>query len=162
MQPGVGITAARAAIPIRCRTCPSDAARAAHAARHRLRARQPLQALHPIRRKPAELGVVRQRPQRAFRQGRLRRLSEAACVRCALSSRHRADFDEVFVGFRLAPWGAQDYFGVKADMVTYGKTLGGGLPIGVGAAAPGPHERLSRGFARGLPAGRARSTHTPA
>jgi glutamate-1-semialdehyde 2,1-aminomutase len=40
-------------------------------------------------------------------------------------------FDEVFVGFRLAPGGAQEYFGVKADIVTYGKTLGGGLPIGV-------------------------------
>src|SRR5262249_43108271 len=40
-------------------------------------------------------------------------------------------FDEVFVGFRLAPGGAQEYFGVKADLVTYGKTLGGGLPIGV-------------------------------
>ena len=40
-------------------------------------------------------------------------------------------FDEVFVGFRLAPGGAQEYFGVKADMVTYGKTLGGGLPVGV-------------------------------
>jgi len=37
----------------------------------------------------------------------------------------------VFVGFRLALRGAQEYFGVKADMVTYGKTLGGGLPIGV-------------------------------
>ena len=40
-------------------------------------------------------------------------------------------FDEVFLGFRLAPGGAQEYFGVKADMVTYGKTVGGGLPIGV-------------------------------
>jgi glutamate-1-semialdehyde 2,1-aminomutase len=40
-------------------------------------------------------------------------------------------FDEVFMGFRLAPGGAQQYFGVKADMVTYGKTLGGGLPVGV-------------------------------
>ena len=40
-------------------------------------------------------------------------------------------FDEVFVGFRLAAGGAQEYFGVKADMVTYGKSLGGGLPIGV-------------------------------
>jgi glutamate-1-semialdehyde 2,1-aminomutase len=40
-------------------------------------------------------------------------------------------FDEVFVGFRLAPGGAQAYFGVRADMVTYGKTLGGGLPVGV-------------------------------
>jgi glutamate-1-semialdehyde 2,1-aminomutase len=40
-------------------------------------------------------------------------------------------FDEVFVGFRLAPGGAQEYFGVNADMVTYGKSLGGGLPVGV-------------------------------
>jgi len=40
-------------------------------------------------------------------------------------------FDEVFLGFRLAVGGAQDYFGVRADMVTYGKTLGGGLPVGV-------------------------------
>jgi glutamate-1-semialdehyde 2,1-aminomutase len=37
----------------------------------------------------------------------------------------------VFVGFRIARGGAQEYFGVKADMVTYGKTLGGGLPVGV-------------------------------
>jgi glutamate-1-semialdehyde 2,1-aminomutase len=40
-------------------------------------------------------------------------------------------FDEVFMGFRLALAGAQEYFGVRADMVTYGKTLGGGLPVGV-------------------------------
>jgi glutamate-1-semialdehyde 2,1-aminomutase len=40
-------------------------------------------------------------------------------------------FDEVFVGFRIAAGGAQEYFGVAADLVTYGKTLGGGLPIGV-------------------------------
>lgn len=40
-------------------------------------------------------------------------------------------FDEVLVGFRLALGGAQEYFGVKADLVAYGKTLGGGLPIGV-------------------------------
>lgn len=40
-------------------------------------------------------------------------------------------FDEVFLGFRLALRGAQAYFGVTADMVTYGKTLGGGLPVGV-------------------------------
>src|SRR5690606_19548405 len=40
-------------------------------------------------------------------------------------------FDEIFVGFRIAPGGAQEYFGVRADMVTYGKTLGGGFPVGV-------------------------------
>lgn len=40
-------------------------------------------------------------------------------------------FDEVLVGFRLAKGGAQEYFGVNADMVTYGKTVAGGLPVGV-------------------------------
>ncbi|HEX4565649.1 MAG TPA: aminotransferase class III-fold pyridoxal phosphate-dependent enzyme, partial [Vicinamibacterales bacterium] len=40
-------------------------------------------------------------------------------------------FDEVFVGFRIAYGGAQQYFGVAADLVTYGKTVGGGLPVGV-------------------------------
>jgi glutamate-1-semialdehyde 2,1-aminomutase len=40
-------------------------------------------------------------------------------------------FDEIFVGFRLALGGAQAYFGVRADIVTYGKTLGGGFPVGV-------------------------------
>lgn len=40
-------------------------------------------------------------------------------------------FDEVFLGFRLAAGGAQAYFGVQADMITYGKTLGGGFPVGV-------------------------------
>jgi glutamate-1-semialdehyde 2,1-aminomutase len=40
-------------------------------------------------------------------------------------------FDEVFSGFRLALGGAQEYFDVQADLVTYGKTLGGGLPVGV-------------------------------
>jgi len=40
-------------------------------------------------------------------------------------------FDEVLVGFRLGIGGAQEYFGVAADLVTYGKTVGGGLPVGV-------------------------------
>src|SRR5277367_1480861 len=40
-------------------------------------------------------------------------------------------FDEVFSGFRLAPGGAQEYFGVQADMVVYGKSVAGGMPIGV-------------------------------
>lgn len=40
-------------------------------------------------------------------------------------------FDEVFTGFRLGYKGAQDYFQVQADLVTYGKSLGGGFPVGV-------------------------------
>jgi glutamate-1-semialdehyde 2,1-aminomutase len=40
-------------------------------------------------------------------------------------------FDEVYTGFRLTPGGAQEYFRVRADMVVYGKTVAGGMPIGV-------------------------------
>ena len=40
-------------------------------------------------------------------------------------------FDEVYTGFRVAPKGAQQAYDVQADLVTYGKTLGGGLPVGV-------------------------------
>lgn len=39
-------------------------------------------------------------------------------------------FDEVVTGFRLAPGGAQEYYGVVPDLVAYGKALGGGFPIG--------------------------------
>ncbi|WP_417368117.1 glutamate-1-semialdehyde 2,1-aminomutase [Flavobacterium beibuense] len=39
-------------------------------------------------------------------------------------------FDEVMTGFRLAKGGAQELFGVKADIVTFGKVIGGGLPVG--------------------------------
>ncbi|MFV1985366.1 MAG: aminotransferase class III-fold pyridoxal phosphate-dependent enzyme [Thiohalomonadales bacterium] len=49
--------------------------------------------------------------------------------------------DEVFVGFRLAYGGAQEYFKIKADMVTYGKTLGGGFPVGV---VCGKHQLMKR------------------
>jgi amino acid adenylation domain-containing protein len=44
-------------------------------------------------------------------------------------------FDEMITGFRIAAGGAQAHFGVRADLVTYGKILGGGLPIGVVAGA---------------------------
>lgn len=39
-------------------------------------------------------------------------------------------FDEVITGFRLAKGGAQEFFGVKADLVTFGKIIGGGMPVG--------------------------------
>ena len=43
-------------------------------------------------------------------------------------------FDEVMTGFRLAKGGAQELLGIKADIVTFGKVLGGGLPVGAFAA----------------------------
>lgn len=43
-------------------------------------------------------------------------------------------FDEVMTGFRAAMGGAQEYFGIQADIVTYGKVIGGGMPVGAFAA----------------------------
>ncbi|MGI6247460.1 MAG: amino acid adenylation domain-containing protein [Pseudochelatococcus sp.] len=40
-------------------------------------------------------------------------------------------FDETITGFRVHPGGAQRHFGIEADIVTYGKVVGGGMPIGV-------------------------------
>lgn len=39
-------------------------------------------------------------------------------------------FDEVMTGFRLAPGGAQELYSIEADLITYGKIIGGGLPVG--------------------------------
>jgi len=50
-------------------------------------------------------------------------------------------FDEVMTGFRLALGGAQEFYGVKADLVTYGKIIGGGLPVG---AYGGKEELMSK------------------
>lgn len=44
-------------------------------------------------------------------------------------------FDEVITGFRLARGGAQQYFGVRADLVTFGKIIGGGMPVGAFAGS---------------------------
>ena len=44
-------------------------------------------------------------------------------------------FDEVMTGFRLAPGGAQERLNVKADIATFGKVIGGGLPVGAFAAS---------------------------
>lgn len=52
----------------------------------------------------------------------VRRLTEEAGVALI--------FDEVITGFRILPGGAQSWFGVQADLATYGKIIGGGMPIG--------------------------------
>jgi glutamate-1-semialdehyde 2,1-aminomutase len=89
----------------------------------------PLQALHPNSAAPGDSSLVD--------SGRGAHFDRAAYTRWLQELRAVCTergivliFDEVFVGFRLAPGGAQEYFGVRADMVTYGKTLGGGLPVG--------------------------------
>jgi glutamate-1-semialdehyde 2,1-aminomutase len=89
----------------------------------------PVQAMHPNQGAPGDGSLVDSgrvaRFDRAAYAGWLRELRKVCSERgIALI------FDEVFVGFRLAPGGAQEYFGVRADLVTYGKTLGGGFPVG--------------------------------
>jgi glutamate-1-semialdehyde 2,1-aminomutase len=90
----------------------------------------PLQALHPNGSAPGDAALIGAR-----RVGAVDRAAYVAWLARLRDVCTRRDipliFDEVFVGFRLARGGAQEYFGVKADLVTYGKTLGGGLPVGV-------------------------------
>ena len=116
-----------------------------------------LKDLHPasldvIRRRAGEIAGVLVNPMQSFHPNApppsdavlltsgLRRTEEstAAYRRWLESLRATCDaagvpliFDEVYTGFRLAPGGAQAFFGVRADMVVYGKTVAGGLPIGV-------------------------------
>jgi glutamate-1-semialdehyde 2,1-aminomutase len=90
----------------------------------------PLQALHPNAGAPADSALIdssrRAHFDRAAYTAWLQRL-RAVCEERGIV----LIFDEVFVGFRLAPHGARAYFGVQPDLITYGKTLGGGLPVGV-------------------------------
>jgi len=90
----------------------------------------PLQALHPNASDAADSSLLDSSRRAHFdREAYAEWLKE---LRAVCTERNIVlIFDEVFVGFRLAKGGAQNYFGVRADLVTYGKTLGGGLPIGV-------------------------------
>jgi glutamate-1-semialdehyde 2,1-aminomutase len=89
----------------------------------------PLQALHPNGNAPADSALAdSSRSARFDRAAYTQWLKE---LRDVCTERNIVlIFDEVFVGFRLAAGGAQEYFGVRADMVTYGKSLAGGLPVG--------------------------------
>jgi len=90
----------------------------------------PLQALHPNAGAPGDSALIDSGRSAHFDRAGYRAWLEK--LRAVCSERGIVlIFDEVFVGFRLAPGGAQEYFGVRADMVTYGKTVAGGLPVGV-------------------------------
>jgi glutamate-1-semialdehyde 2,1-aminomutase len=90
----------------------------------------PLQALHPNANAPGDSALVD-----SSRKGNFDRAAYGAWLKALREVCTERGivliFDEVFVGFRLAAGGAQEYFSVRADMVTYGKSLAGGLPVGV-------------------------------
>ena len=90
----------------------------------------PLQAMHPNAGAPGDSTLVSGR-----KDGRVDRAAYTAWLKRLAETCRAAGVvlivDEVFTGFRLAPRGACEYFDIQPDMITYGKTLGGGLPVGV-------------------------------
>ena len=100
----------------------------------------PLQALHPNVSAPGDTSLIDSSRKAHFDRAAYRQwlveLRKVCTERGIVLI-----FDEVFVGFRLARGGAQEYFGVAADMVSYGKTLGGGLPVGVVCGRAGLKKR---------------------
>ncbi len=140
VQPGIGN-------PVAARETYTLAEMSAHTL-HVLRTRRniacvlvnPYQALHPNSGPPANSSLVDSGRTAQFdRQAYAHWLKQlrAVCTERGIV----LIFDEIFVGFRLALGGAQEYFGVRADLVTYGKSLGGGLPVGV---LCGRHEWMKR------------------
>ncbi|WP_370692626.1 aminotransferase class III-fold pyridoxal phosphate-dependent enzyme [Reyranella sp.] len=100
----------------------------------------PIQAMHPNQGAPADSTLIASRPDRGVSRETyaawLKALRQVCTERGIVLI-----LDEVFVGFRLAAGGAQEYFGIEADLVTYGKTVGGGFPIGV---VCGDHRLMKR------------------
>ena len=90
----------------------------------------PVQSFHPNSPPPSDAVLltsdVRKTQDSTVRYGEWLRQLRELCSACAIP----LVFDEVYTGFRLAPGGAQEFFGVEADMVVYGKTVAGGMPIG--------------------------------
>jgi amino acid adenylation domain-containing protein len=88
-------------------------------------------SLETIRERAPELAAVLVEPIQSRRPDfqprdfllEVRRITEASATALI--------FDEVITGFRLGPGGAQEYYGIQADIGTYGKVIGGGMPIGV-------------------------------
>ncbi len=91
----------------------------------------PVQSFHPNSPPPSDtvllMSGVRKTEDSSTSYAEWLRTLRAVCTACDIP----LIFDEVYTGFRLAPGGAQAYFGVQADVVVYGKTVAGGMPIGV-------------------------------
>ncbi len=88
------------------------------------------EALQEIERRADEIAAILVEPVQSadpdFQPREFMHQLRALTKRCGIAM----VMDEVISGFRAAPGGAQEYFGIQGDMATYGKILGGGLPIG--------------------------------
>ena len=91
----------------------------------------PLQGLNPGSPPPSDLVLLDAKVRKTAEKGTAYREWLHALQRVCSKNDVPLLFDEVYTGFRMAPGGAQQYYGVNADVVVYGKTLGGGLANGV-------------------------------
>ncbi|MBV8056342.1 MAG: aminotransferase class III-fold pyridoxal phosphate-dependent enzyme, partial [Deltaproteobacteria bacterium] len=91
----------------------------------------PVQAFHPNSPPPSDTVLltssIRKTQDSSAEYGNWLRALREVCTSCGIP----LIFDEVYSGFRLAPGGAQEFYGIQADMVVYGKTVAGGMPIGL-------------------------------
>jgi glutamate-1-semialdehyde 2,1-aminomutase len=91
----------------------------------------PLQGLNPGKPPPSDLVLM----DAAMRKTNDRIKDYTAWLQVLREETTKLDipliFDEVYTGFRMAQGGAQEFYGIQADIVVYGKTLGGGMPVGV-------------------------------
>lgn len=90
----------------------------------------PLQGLNPGSAPPSDLMLETKARTTADKDDKYRQWLAQLRAVCTESDVPLV-FDEVYTGFRMAPGGAQEYYSVQADMVVYGKTLGGGVACGV-------------------------------
>ena len=101
----------------------------------------PLQAFHPNAPPPSDLALAsntRSVSESTLKYKKWLETLRSMCTELGIV----LIFDEVYTGFRLAPKGAQEYFGINADIVVYGKTTGGGIPNGI---VCGPKSLMNRG-----------------
>ncbi|MBC7690584.1 MAG: amino acid adenylation domain-containing protein [Methylotenera sp.] len=89
------------------------------------------EALRVIRERASEIAAVMVEPVQSRRPDFQPREFLHAVRKITQESGSALIFDEVITGFRVHPGGAQAHFGIRADLATYGKIVGGGMPIGV-------------------------------
>ena len=90
----------------------------------------PLQALHPNAAAPSDGSLVDGGRRAGVNRAAYSEWLQAVATVCRARGIVLI-LDDVFMGFRLRPGSTADYWGIEPDLITFGKTLGGGLPIGV-------------------------------
>lgn len=106
------------------------------------------ESLEILRQRSHELAAIMVEPVQSRRPDFQPREFLHSCRNICDESGAALIFDEVITGFRTGPQGAQGFFGVRADIATYGKVVGGGMPIGIIGGCKRFMDALDGGFWR--------------